>query len=493
MSEMPTVLYDAEGTRRLDDSAIKEHGIPGFDLMSRAAGEAYRILRRRWPDAYRVLVVCGSGNNGGDGYVVGALAARDGLAVTVVALGDPRTDDARRAREAAMEEGCSLAPLEEADFTTFDVIVDAMFGTGLTRAPEGAMADAISKINACPAPVLSLDIPSGLDADTGCTPGSAIHAAATITFIALKPGLITGKGPEYTGDLHYHSLDVPREVFDRVDGVAVRIDRDLVHRWLPRRSRCAHKGTAGHVLLAGGNDGMTGALRIAAEAAARSGAGLVTAATKGRNTAGVNAGQPEIMVASCDDPNRLPALLETRRALGVGPGLGRDAWARDMFENALSAAVAKVVDADALWFLAGSRQRAESWVLTPHPGEAARLLGVDVASVENDRISAARQIVERYGGVCVLKGCGTVIADRESLFICDRGNPGMATGGMGDCLTGVITALLGQGLEPIRAAVCGVWLHASAADLEARENGQVGLLASDLFPWLRHLLDRRDA
>jgi hydroxyethylthiazole kinase-like uncharacterized protein yjeF len=488
MIDLPTALYDAAGTRALDGEAIRVHGIGAFELMHRAGVEAYRAMRRLWPDVHRVAVVCGPGNNGGDGYVLAALAARDGMAVRLTAWSEPHSPESKQARRLAGEAGVGVTPLAEADFDRCDLVVDGILGTGLSRAPEGPVADAINRVNDCPVPVFSLDVPSGLDADTGAAPGRAVRAAATSTFIGLKVGLLTGIGPELAGRLFYHGLGVPRAVFESVSPAATRICRELVGTWLPRRSRCVHKGNQGHVVLIGGNDGMTGALRIASETAARCGAGLVTAATRGRHTAAINVGQPEIMVRAAETPADLLRILAGRQAIGIGPGLGRDAWAGSLLGAALDSNLPAVLDADALNLLANQEVSPGPRVLTPHPGEAARLLGETTEAISRDRIAAARAIAERYGAVCVLKGCGTVVTDAASLYVCDRGNPGMATGGMGDSLTGVIASLMAQGLEPLRAAVCGVWLHASAADREAARHGTVGLLATDLFPALRQLM-----
>jgi len=492
MIELPTALYDAAGVRALDDLAIRVHGIDGYELMNRAGAAAWDAARRLWPDARRIVVVCGKGNNGGDGYVVAALAARDGLSVELAALGEPRSDESARARLFAAGQGVDAVSIDAVDFAAADLVVDAVLGTGLARAPADAAAVAIERINTCAAPVLALDIPSGLDSDTGCAPGVAVKARATCTFIGLKLGLVTGTGPELAGEVIYDGLGVPAAVFDEVPCAASRIDSCLVEGWLPRRSRCTHKGEQGHVVLVGGNDGMTGALRIAAEAAARSGAGLVTAATRSRHAMFINIARPEIMVSGADDGDALARIVEGRNAIGIGPGLGRDEWAASLLDRALVAGVPMVADADALNLLAGGRMPPPGTVLTPHPGEAARLLGVATAEISRNRPGSARAIARRYGGVCVLKGCGTVVTDGHALYVCDRGNPGMATGGMGDCLTGIIAALLGQGLTPLRAAVCGSWLHAAAADLEAAAHGMAGMLATDLLPHLRTLLGPHD-
>ena len=492
MNELPTALYDAAGTRALDEAAIAELGIDGYELMRRAGHDAYQVLCRRWPDAHRLAIVCGPGNNGGDGYVVAELAARDGKTVRLWSIRSPRSDAARAARRDAEAVGVPIVPTRGEALERCDLVIDALLGTGLSRAPEGDTADAIRSMNEADAPVFSLDLPSGLVADTGAVPGVVVEAAGTSTFIGLKLGLLTGRGPEVAGVVHFHDLGAPSSAYDVVRPVATRIGGVRVRGWLPRRRRCAHKGDHGHVVLVGGNDGMTGALAIAARAAARSGAGLVTAATRARNTTDVNRHQDEIMTAAVDDASALETVLSGRRAFAIGPGLGRDGWAASLVERAVSMAIPCVVDADALNLLAGSGARRDDWVLTPHPGEAARLLDISTAEVAGNRPGAVREIVRRYGGVCVLKGCGTLVGDCETLYLCDAGNPGMGTGGMGDCLTGVITGLLGQGLSPLTAAASATWLHATAGDHEARANGMIGMLATDLLPWVRRLMEPVD-
>ena len=496
MPQRPISLYDAAGCRELDRIAIEEWGMAGFELMTEAGRRAFDDARELWPAARSVAVACGGGNNGGDGYVVAALAREAGFEVTLVASAPVSGADAKRAAALAADSGVRATPLSESSRGAFEgaaLIVDAILGTGVASAPRGAAAAAIELVNAARLPVLAIDVPSGLDASTGHAPGAVVDAAATSTFIGFKAGLVTGRGPDHCGEIRFHDLGVPRGVHERVAPVARRVDARLVEGWLPERRPCAHKGDMGHVLLIGGNRGMSGALRIAAEAAARSGAGLVTAMTRATHAHSINVRQPEIMTRGVGErPGAGDAALAARAsALAVGPGLGRDAWAKRLFDFAHAGEAPLVVDADALERLAARPTRRADRVLTPHPKEAARLLDATTEEIDRDRFAAVAAIVERYGGVCVLKGRGTLIADCERVFLCDRGNPGMASGGMGDCLTGVIAALLGRGLPPLRAAVVGAWIHAAAADLEARRSGVNGMLASDLYPLIRRLLDGR--
>jgi len=283
---------------------------------------------------------------------------------------------------------------------------------------------------------------------------------------------------------------VPERAYRGVPPAARRLTAAAVARWLPRRPRAAHKGRFGHVLVVGGAPGMVGAACLAGEAAARAGAGLVSLAVHPAQAAGLAARRPELMVHPVEGPEALAPLLERATVAAVGPGLGRDPWARALLDQVLESGLPLVADADALNLLADQPVRHEGWVLTPHPGEAARLLGLEgPAAVQAARFGAVEALAERYGGVAVLKGAGTLVHGPEGTWVCDAGNPGMASGGMGDLLTGLIAGLRAQGLEAWQAAAAGVWVHARAGDLAAAEGGERGLLASDLLPWLRPLLN----
>lgn len=491
---LPYALYRAEQVRRLDRLAIERFGIPGIELMNRAGAVAYRVLRERWPNARRITVLAGTGNNGGDGYVVARLARADGLAVRVLQLGE-----AERTRgEAAL----SLAAYRNAggvieDYRGLpgetDVHVDALLGTGLERPVEERWAAAIAALNAQRSPVLALDIPSGLHSDTGRVLGVAVRASATVSFIGFKLGLFVGAGAEYRGELHFSALEVPARVYAGEILAAARIDWARESRRLPPRSRIAHKGECGHVLVVGGAPGMSGAVRLAGEAALRAGAGLVTIATHPRHADWLNLDRPELMVAGVERPDDLESLIERADVIAIGPGLGRTDWGRELWERVRTLPHPLVVDADALNLLAAAPGTGPDWVLTPHPGEAARLLGITTAEIESDRLGSARRLQERFGGVVVLKGAGSIVhgpAPRVPA-VCSDGNPGMATAGAGDVLTGVIAALRAQGLETDEAARAGVCLHAAAGDRAARA-GERGLIATDIIAALRALANGRD-
>lgn len=487
MYPLPQALYRAQDVRELDRIAIADEGIPGFTLMSRAGSAAFRTLQYSWPRARRLAVLCGTGNNGGDGLVVARLAHEAGLQTEVFLLGKAAQlrGDARQAYEALLAAGVRVAPFAADRRPSAEVVVDALFGTGLDREVEGLHREAIAMLNEQNAPVLSLDIPSGLHADTGTPLGIAVRAAKTVTFIALKQGLFTGQGPDYCGEIICDDLAVPAEVYRRVPKPAFRITQEWLDPLLPPRPLSAHKGHHGHVLVVGGDQGMAGAARLAGEAAARVGAGLVSVATHPFHAAALNAARPELMCHAVADGAALAPLLRRATVVAIGPGLGGGDWGRELLGAVLDSGLPLVMDADALNWLAQEPLHRNQWILTPHPGEAARLLGTSSAEIQADRWQAVRELQTRYGGVVVLKGAGSLVCHgNQPVALCDAGNPGMATGGLGDVLTGAVAGLLAQGLSLWQAAVAGVYLHGRAGDAAAR-GGERGMMAGDLLAPLR--------
>lgn len=478
-------LYTVDQMRALDRHAIEVLGIPGFELMRRAAAAALACLRRRWPQARRVAIWCGPGNNGGDGYLLGVLAREAGMLVELVAASGKAAGDALRARTAFEFAGGRVHLLEDmAAWPEVDVHVDALYGSGLNRAPDLPVAELIERINSSGRPVLALDVPSGLDADLGVCPGSAVRATTTVCFIAAKRGLYTGVGPDVVGKLELDTLQLPDVLWESQPPAALLLRPDA----LPPRHRSAHKGDSGHLLVVGGEQGMAGAIRLCGEAALRAGAGLVSVATQIGHVPALNAGRPELMAYGVSGPQALEPLLERADVLAVGPGLGQAAWGHALWLTSLDSGRPLVLDADGLNLLAREPRRFDrAAVLTPHPGEAARLLGTDVATVQSDRFAAARELAGRFGAVVVLKGAGSLVAHPDGrLAVCPWGNPGMGAGGMGDVLTGVIGALLAQGATAWEAACLGVGLHARAGDAAALE-GERGMVAGDLMAPLRRL------
>ena len=491
MNRLPNTLYHAADVRELDRIAIEERGIPGIQLMNRAGAAVFEVIMERWPRARNVVVMCGGGNNGGDGYVIARLAYERGLRPRLMALedADGLCGYARLAWGAARAAGLSLTPYAPALLRDADLIVDAIFGSGLNRGVGGRYAAIVDEINASGSPVIAVDAPSGLDVDRGRALGCAVQAEATVTFIGLKAGLFTGDGPQYCGEVIFSDLGVPKDLYNSVDPRAERIDWSLLQPLLAARDRGAHKGHFGHVAVVGGNHGMAGAPRMAAEAAARVGAGLTTVAMRPEYTAAMAAARPEIMWHGITDNETMDRALSRASVVAVGPGLGRDDWARKLFEKVVDSPLPLVIDADALNILAEQPRSRGYWILTPHVGEAARLLQCQPADISADRVGAARQIQQHFSGMVVLKGAGTVICGEEGdIAICSGGNPGMASGGMGDALTGVIVGLIAQGLPFESAARAGVALHAAAGD-EAARAGERGMLAMDLIGCLRKLVN----
>lgn len=485
MGKTPQRLYTAGQVRDLDRVAIDDIGIDGYELMKRAGLAAYRLLRYCFPRSRRLAVYCGSGNNGGDGYVLAALALDAGLQVELLAVGEAKSEVSQKALSEFVNAGGVVTPYESGDSTAAEVVVDALLGTGLERAPTGVYGRAIEEINRSARPVIALDIPSGLNADTGKALEPCIRAKATATFIGRKLGCVTADGPAMTGRLYFDDLDVPAEIYDRVGSTAALVDPERYAPFLRARSATAHKGDAGRVLIAGGNYGMPGAPCMSARATHRTGAGLVYLATR-HEPEHLIPNSLESMATKIDTPGQLEPMLARADVIAVGPGLGRDDWARTVWETVLTAKAPLVVDADALYLLAESPCRRKDWILTPHPGEAAHLLGSTTDAVQDDRVTAVRELQKRYGGVVVLKGPGTLVLG-DQLHVCDLGNPGMASGGMGDVLTGVIAGLRAQGMPAEAAACYGVWCHARAGDTAAGR-GMVGLTAGDLIEELQGIV-----
>lgn len=484
---LPTRLYTAEQTRALDRGAI-QHGIPGYELMCRAGMAACRVLRLRWPGARRVAVVCGTGNNGGDGFVIARLLGGAGVRCEVFLHGEERRigGDAAIACAAWKNAGGEVHSAAEASFDDCDVLVDALFGTGLQRDLQGATAVLVERINASPAPTLAVDVPSGIASDSGAIMGIGVRAELTVTFIGLKRGLFTAEGPAYSGCLAFADLDVPGEVFGGVSDYVERVSECPQLAGSDRaRLVAAHKGTFGHVLVLGGDYGMSGAVRLAGLAALRAGAGLVSVATRASHATG---GPPELMQHGVESAGQLQPLLERANCVAVGPGLGQSAWASELLAAALDCGKPLVLDADALNLLSVAPRSCDGAVLTPHAGEAARLLNCSTGEIQQDRFAAIHSLRAAYNAAAVvLKGNGTLVADSARTVLVDRGTPALATGGSGDVLTGTVAAFLARGAGFMHGSVCAVCVHASAGERVAAGRLR-GVLAGDVAEAIAHCL-----
>lgn len=493
MDELPVNLYVAQQTRKLDELVINEYGISANILIERAGDAAFNVLRRHWPEASRVAVLCGAGNNGADGFVIARLAHEQGMQVEVYQVGDATHLGGDALSALQRMQGVDLNPLPYTDqsFEEVDVIVDAMLGTGLSGELREPFIKAINAINhADTIPVLAIDVPSGLNADTGMSCGTAVKADVSITFIGVKQGMLTAEGRDHCGQIEFNDLKLPLALYDSVEPSATRLEYQNLKSILKDRKQATHKADYGHILLVGGNEGMPGAIRLAGEAALRSGAGLVTIATRASHAASISSGRPELIVQGVEDGETLKALSATADVIAIGPGLGKDDWARQMLAMAVARHLPLVVDADAINMLASVDIQRDEWILTPHPGEAARLISSKSALIQADRFTAVEKISALYNAIVVLKGSGTLVKVRgKPVGVCTAGNPGMATAGMGDVLTGAIAALVAQGIPLSEAAELGVCLHAEAGDLAVRGIGERGLIASDLMTSLRRLVN----
>lgn len=492
-NSLPEALYSADSVRAMDHYLIDQQGVDGFELMQSAARAAFRQLLKFSSQPEVVLVLCGAGNNGGDGYLVAANALRHGMSVYCVAVApvSKLSGDALKAANKARAEGVEIEELSaltsedlEAKLSAANLVVDAMLGTGVTGAPREPVAGVIRAVNEASVPVLAVDLPSGLDVSTGTAEGDVVRAAVTVTFIGAKAGLYTGTGAGVCGQVVVESLGMEEQGQGCGEPAIARLYRWSTCRpWFPARALDAHKGQFGHVLIVAGDLGFGGAGIMAAEAAARSGAGLVSLATRPENVSAALARCPSIMVHGITHGSGVAPLLQKADVVVCGPGLGKAAWGQQLLQQVVQSGKPRVLDADALNLMAGQApQKFGHQVLTPHPGEAARLLGCEVQDIEADRLAAAERLQRTYGGVVLLKGAGTVVASGVGVpAIIAGGNPGMATGGMGDVLSGITGALLAQMDHAGKATISAACAHLAAADRAAQSQGYMGLLPTDVI------------
>lgn len=493
MIKPENALYRCEQMRTCEQQAVHLYQLDELELMSQAGTEAFFFIMRKYPNVRHIALFCGAGNNAGDGYVLARLAHEHGLSVVVYqckALEDlPVT--ARHAALLALAAGVECQPADEPIDSDAELIVDALLGIGLKGPVHGIIASAIHQINSSGLPVVSLDIPSGLNADTGQVENFCVKATATITFIALKAGMFTLDGPDYCGEIESRQLQLEALV-NKLNPYASILDEASLPLPLVSRKKNSHKGDYGHVLVIGGGPGMPGAVSLVAKAALRTGAGAVTVATWPDHVTGASSFIPEAMIWGVKTPKDLEPLLAKATVCVIGPGLGESDWAKALFLAAITSQLPMVIDASALRLLAEHPQTDDNWVLTPHPGEAGSLLSCSSKTIQTDRYQAAQTIQQQYGGVVVLKGTGTIIQTEDHTpFVCTKGNPGMSSAGMGDVLSGIIAGFCAQGLTLTDAAKLGVWVHAVAGDHVAQKVGAVGLLASDLLDIIPRILTCR--
>lgn len=502
-------VVTAEEMQQLDQSTIRDIGIPGLVLMENAGLRVVEIISEILEDVSgRIITVfAGKGNNGGDGFVVARHLLNMGAEVRVLLLGDINgiSGDARVNLDILTAMGHKVHSIINVNsvnivklaMVSTDLVVDAVFGTGFKGAVDEYTGNLIEIINNAGKPVVAVDIPSGLEANTGRAHGPCIRATHTVTFGLPKIGLLVYPGVDYAGELFVADISIPGTVVEKQKINRFLLTSELVSQWLPKRPPESHKGTFGWVGVIGGAEGMTGAAALCSMAALRAGAGLVTLGVPRSLHGLMEVKLTEVMTRplpetdkksiSRDAMNEVQNLVEWADVVALGPGISTEPATQD-FVRDLVAGLTKpaVIDADGLNALAGHTELIEKCqlplVLTPHPGEMARLLGIKTAEVQDNRIEAVTAVAAKWGAVVVLKGARTLIAAPDgSLYINPTGNPGMATGGSGDVLTGIIAGLMAQGLSPVQAAAAGVFFHGMAADHAVLSKGEPGLVAGDIL------------
>lgn len=496
-------LFTSGQAAQIDRMFAEQTCVSTYELMCRAAQASFNAIRNRWQMPLSVDIFAGSGNNGGDGYQLGRLLLDAGCRVGLFAVGGvPGKEPAVQAYQAYLAANGSICRVAGVnDDNASQLIVDAIFGSGLNRAVSGEALAAMRYINSVPQPKIALDLPSGLSADTGAQLPEAVRAQLSITFVVRKLGLYIGDAKDCCGEVVYDDLQIGSKFIEEFEPVAHLIDTATLKPLKILRQN-SHKGDYGHVLVAGGDHGMLGAARLAGEAAMRCGAGLVSVATRAQHATVIAAACPVLMAHAIEDVADLHNLLNSADVIAVGSGCADSPWSRAVFSQCAKASQYKVIDAGALRLLAANPVRSDRWVLTPHPGEAANLLDTDSSTVQADRLWAAREIARKFGGICVLKGSGTIVCSGTRAAVCPYGNVALATAGTGDVLSGVVAALIAQSLpakasaETRRDAGCwlyttvlrAVCLHALAAEHCAGIRRR-GVLASELMPYLSEQLE----
>ena len=499
-------LYTASETRKIDNLAIKAKGISGYSLMQMAAEFTLDVILREFSPVEELIIFCSKGKNSGDGFLLGSFAKEFGLEVTIVMSNTSNVIKgvSRKAFEEmkdAKVKIISTKSVEKLKVSNKTVIVDALIGTGLKGNLRKNIKESILALNklGVKLPVLSLDIPSGVNPDTGDADDIAVYADITATFVAQKRGCFTSVGKKFSGEIVYSDLEIPKNLFSKITSTSYVVDYEDSINKVVYREQDAHKGHFGNVVIVGGDRGLGGAGLLSSRAAVYSGAGLTSLVTRPEHVSASLVSCPEVMVKGVDSGQDIEEHLVKPDVIAIGPGLGQSAWSEQMIQRVFWEAekrdVSIIMDADALNLLTKlklSSDLPKRLILTPHPGEAARLLNTSVAVIESNRFSAAAKIQKKFNATVVLKGSGTVICHKsggtQKWGICDSGNPGMATGGMGDVLTGIIAGLLAQGLTLKEAAEAGVDLHAKAADQASLEFGEAGLTSSDVINELKYLL-----
>ena len=491
-------VYSATHVLTQEARIAGDNKVPMLDLMEQAGAAALKHIVNHYGGLNSLLVVCGKGNNGGDGFVVARLAQEQGLTVCVYLTCPTKelSGDALINYQRLLKTPVSLYQYQQISLESlfsqyqFELIVDGIFGIGFRGDLPDSIKDIVTRINDQEqSKLVSLDVPSGLNASTGHVASTAIKADSTISFIVCKQGLLTGMAANYIGQLFVDDLSLGADFQTKVaSDCFLQLPDNLPRK--PQRRATAHKGDIGLLLALGGNEGMPGAIRLATEAALRGGAALVSVCCHQNARAIVASGRPELMLPLIDDKLILPsAPVDKANVLLLGPGLGLDNWANCLFNQCIDLDKSMVIDADGLTLLSQNPNYQNNRVLTPHPKEAATLLGCSINDILANRFWAIEKIVEKYGGICVLKGAGSLICDGKNTWINSTGNSGMASGGMGDVLSGIIAAFLLQMDSAIDAVRLAVYIHGKAADDIAQRQGKIGMLASDIIAELPRLIN----
>lgn len=534
---MPKIkLYTASQTRELDSKAIEQQ-FAGDDyiLMERAGAAVFNLVNKYYYSQNKHIVIfCGQGNNGGDGFVVAALAAQKQYKTTVIFLGDvdKLTSASKKAYDSYQHysdnKNIKLLTVLSEDFNlelddlNNSICIDALLGTGLNSAPRANYKLAIEYINKNFTNIIAVDIPSGLSADTGYAYQPTVKANHTISFIALKQGLYTQDGPDSIGSLEYDSLGVGQNIYNLVDNSSWLLEdssaEEFISEQLPQRSKNSHKHQFGHIVAVGGDQGMPGAITMAGLAALRVGAGLVSLITHASHAAEITQSHPELMVSNYDSNNTdIQNSLSKADVIILGPGLGQSDWSKGLFTEVIDYILTKpgklksvIIDADGLNLLAKFcadtsnldklSELQDKLILTPHVGEAKRLLNLSNNSganidINKNRFESINKLANLYQATVILKGVGSLVyscKDKDKkIAVCKYGNPGMATAGMGDILSGLIAGLSGQGLDTYAASCLAVYLHAKAGDVQAAMYGERGLVATDILLEVRKILNQK--
>lgn len=510
MTPLPHQVFTSQEIRCVEHDHAAANNGHCYDLMELAGSSVFEAMCEVNAKPNMVYVLVGKGNNGGDGYIVAAKLLKHHIPFRIFAIAQPHEGSEAytayryftKQLNGTVEYTLPNLEVEAHQGNSPDIVIDALLGTGLDSAPRSPFDQWIDFINSTKAYVISIDVPSGLNADTGEVYSDCVRANRTITMLGLKCGLITGDAVDFVGEIEVKSLGIDMHAYHgkyssaEMDGASylpiyLQSYEDIKSD-LPVRSPSFHKGDAGKLVIIGGASGLGGAICLSGQGALRAGAGLVKIATADSNVPAINAQRPELMTVDFADVVAVSKALEWADVVAIGPGLGQSEIAENLLEQVLSLDKPIVLDADALNLLS---KRGMSFskriIMTPHPGEAARLLETTIDKINSDRYHAVYELQRRCGGVVLLKGAGTLVCDGKRIVVINEGSPSMASGGMGDLLTGIIAALRAQGVPQMQAAVAGACIHGRAGLLSGEVDGVVGTLALDLLPYIRYLVNRR--